>query len=75
LKNYPILRILLAAVMIYFAWPLIPLASTALELTFWGLWLFFFLLIIGANLANLLQMIPPPVIEQEYKKVKQSVNR
>lgn len=71
MKNYPILRLLLAGVMLYFALPMLRLATSALELTFWGLWLSFLLLIIGANLASLLQMIQPPVMEQQLEKIKE----
>lgn len=71
-KNLPILRLLLSALMLYFALPRIPLAISTLELTFWALWIGFFLLVVGANLANLLQMIQPPVMEQstDQKKVR-----
>lgn len=62
-----ILRLLLAAFFLYFAWPMIPKAATPLEFTFWGTWLVFFLLVVGANLATLLQMTKPPVMEQENK--------
>ena len=74
MKHYAILRLLLAALFLYFAWPMIPLASSAFELTFWAVWLIFLVLIIGANLANLLQMIQPPVMEQQPDKMKQSAN-
>ncbi|MDY0408661.1 hypothetical protein [Paracerasibacillus soli] len=52
----------------YFAWPLIPQASSQLESIFWGTWLVFFMLVVGANLANLLQLNDPPVMEQDYEQ-------
>jgi len=65
MKHYAILRLLFAAFLLYFAWPFIPEAVTQLELLFWGAWLVFFLLVVGANLATLLQMVAPPIIEQK----------
>jgi len=68
--HYAILRILLALFCLYFAWPALISATTAIELIFWSGWFGFLLLIIGANLANLLQIIQPPIMEQELEKVK-----
>ncbi|MBP2077340.1 hypothetical protein [Oceanobacillus polygoni] len=65
MRHYAILRLLLAAFFLYIAWPVIPSASSNTELIFWGGWLLFLLLVIGANLATLLQMTSPPVMEQE----------
>ncbi|WP_339228382.1 hypothetical protein NSQ77_01195 [Oceanobacillus sp. FSL K6-2867] len=65
MRHYAILRLLLAAFFLYIAWPVIPSASSNTELIFWGGWLSFLLLVIGANLATLLQMTTPPVMEQE----------
>jgi len=65
MKHYAILRLLLAAFFLYFAWPLIPEATSQLEMLFWGFWLVFFLLVVGANFATLLQITKPPVMEQE----------
>ncbi len=65
LRQYALLRLLLAAFFLYFAWPYIPLATSSLETVFWGVWLLFFLLVVGANLATLLQIVSPPVMEQE----------
>lgn len=63
-----ILRLLLASFFLYFAWPLIPQAATNIEFTFWGIWLVFFLLVIGANLATVLQLNKPSVVEQERQR-------
>lgn len=63
-----ILRLLLASFFLYFAWPLIPQAVTNIEFTFWGIWLVFFLLVIGANLATVLQLNKPSVVEQERQR-------
>lgn len=65
LRHYAILRLLLAGFFLYFAWPLIPQATSQLEYTFWGAWLAFFLIVIGANLSTLLRMTSPPVMEQD----------
>lgn len=65
MRNYAILRLLLAGLFLYVAWPYIPLAKSSLALMFWGIWLGFLLLVIGANLATLLEMTRPPSMEQE----------
>lgn len=65
MKYYAILRLLLAGFFLYFALPVIPQASSQIELLFWGCWLLFFLLVIGGNLATLLKIVNPPVMEQE----------
>lgn len=65
MRHYPILRLLLAGLLLYIAWPLIPLAASQLEMAFWGIWLVFLVLVVGANFATLLQITDPPVMEQE----------
>jgi len=65
MRHYTILRLLLAAFFLYFAWPVIPQATTSLEMLFWGIWLGLFLLVVGGNFATLLQLTKPPVMEQE----------
>lgn len=65
LRHYAVLRLLLACFFLYFAWPVIPLASTELEKIFWGAWLLFLVLVIGGNLSTLLQLSDPPIMEQE----------
>ncbi|WP_047985086.1 hypothetical protein [Ornithinibacillus californiensis] len=72
MRHYAFLRLLLAAFFLYFAWPLIPAANSQLELMFWGAWLAFFVLVFGSNLATLLKMSEPPVMEQEYEKFRQT---
>ncbi len=74
MKNLPILRLLLAGLMIYFALPEIQTAASNLEMVFWGMWLVFFLLVVGANLAILLQMIDSPPMEQTQQKKKLRAN-
>ncbi|MFC3040108.1 hypothetical protein ACFOGI_07570 [Virgibacillus xinjiangensis] len=71
---YVVLRLLLAGFFLYMAWPHIPVAASALEVMFWGGWLVFFLLTVGGNLAALLQMISPPVMEQEETRRRLSDN-
>ena len=64
MRHYAILRLLLAGFFLYFAWPLIPLATSQPEVIFWGIWLGLFILVVGANFATLLEMTKPPVMEQ-----------
>lgn len=68
--HFPILRILLTLFFLYFAWPAFISAATTIETVFWSVWFVFLLLVVGGNLANLLQIIHPPVMEQEFEKVK-----
>lgn len=65
MRQYTILRLLLALFLLYFAWPYIPTATTQLANIFWMAWLTFLVLVIGGNLATLLQLSSPPVMEQE----------
>lgn len=74
MRHYPILRLLLAGLLLYIAWPLIPLAVSQLEMVFWGIWLIFLVLVVGANFATLLQMTDPPVMEQEKLLERQTHN-
>lgn len=71
LKHYTILRLLLAGLLLYVAWPLIPLAASRLEAIFWATWLIFFGLVVGGNFATLLQMTDPPAIEQNEERRRQ----
>lgn len=71
MRHYAILRLLLAGFFLYIAWPVIPDAVALEAVLFWGLWLGFFLLIVGANFATLLQMTDPPVMEQERTRTRQ----
>ncbi|MGM8366289.1 hypothetical protein ACLIBG_12540 [Virgibacillus sp. W0181] len=72
--QYTVLRLLLACFFLYFAWPYIPEAVTKVERIFWGGWLGFFTLVVGANLATLFQMTVPPVMEQKNREQKRSHN-
>ncbi|MFD1362253.1 hypothetical protein [Lentibacillus salinarum] len=71
MRHYAILRLLLAGFFLYIAWPVIPEVVTQEAILFWGLWLGFFLLVVGANFATLLQMTEPPVMEQERERVQE----
>lgn len=75
MRHYAILRLLFAGFLLYFAWPAIPSATTTIELIFWGGWLGFFLLVFGSNLATLLQMMRPLVMEQKELMKRQPANR
>lgn len=65
MRHYAILRLLLAGLFLYFAWSSIPEATAQIEKVFWGAWLAFFLLVVGANFATLLQISSPPAMEQD----------
>ena len=74
MRNYAILRLLLAAFFLYVAWPFIPEATLQIEMVFWGIWLSLFLLVVGANFSTLLRMTEAPVMEQESLSVRQTRN-
>lgn len=67
MRNHALLRLLLAAFFLYIAWPQIPKAQSEAGLLFWGMWLVFFLIVAGANLAILLQLHPVKAVEQKEK--------
>ncbi|WP_010651147.1 hypothetical protein [Oceanobacillus massiliensis] len=71
MRHYAILRLLLSGFFLYIAWPAIPYASSYMEQIFWGGWLVFLLLVVGANFATLLQMTRPPVMEQNQYNRRQ----
>lgn len=76
MQPYTILRLLFASFLLYFAWPYIPLATTQIEKVFWGAWLVFLLLVVGGNLATVLKLSHPPVMEQkEVIKRKEKVRK
>jgi len=74
MHQYTILRLLLLVFLLYVAWPLIPEATGQLEMTFWAIWLSFVFLSLGGNLATLLQLSLPPVMEQS-DKIKQRLRQ
>lgn len=63
-----LVRLLFAGFLLYFAWPYIPEATTQIEKIFWGAWLGFLMLVTGGNLATLLHISRPPVIEQDKQR-------
>ena len=63
--HYTILRLLFAFFLLYFAWPYIPEGTTQIAKIFWRAWLMFLILVIGGNLATLLRMTLPPMMEQK----------
>lgn len=69
---YALLRTLLASFFLYLAWPYVISVTSTLETIFWGAWLVFLFLILGANLATLLQVSKPPLIEQEMDKIRKT---
>lgn len=68
MRNHALLKLLLAAFLLYVAWPAIPEAASQQSLVFWAVWLVFFLLAAGANLAVLLQLHPEHSVEQQETK-------
>lgn len=68
MRYYTILRLLLASFLLYVAWPHIPIATSQVEKVFWGVWLGFLLLVVGGNLATLLQLSRPPKLEQKVEE-------
>ncbi|MEI3614924.1 hypothetical protein [Pseudogracilibacillus sp. SO30301A] len=75
MKNYSILRLLFAVFLLYFAWPYIPEAVAPIEKLFWGAWLTFLILVIGGNLATLLNISHPPVMEQKVSHQQEKVQQ
>lgn len=69
-RNRALLRLLLASFFLYIAWPRIHEAQEGSAMLFWGLWLVFFLICAGANLAILLQLQPRPAVEQKKQRMK-----
>lgn len=69
-----IVRLLFAGFLLYFAWPYIPMATTQIEKIFWGAWLGFLVLVVGSNLATLLHISRPPIIEQHQKERRRMGN-
>ncbi|HLS08239.1 hypothetical protein [Lentibacillus sp.] len=71
MQHYAILRLLSSGFFLYIAWPVIPTAVTPEAVLFWGAWLGFLILVVGANFATLLQMTEPPVMEQDRTRSRQ----
>lgn len=65
MRLYTVLRLMFSLFLLYVAWPFIPSATTQTAKLFWIVWLFFFVLVVGGNLATLLHISEPPVMEQE----------
>lgn len=75
MRHYTYLRLLLAGFLLYFAWPYIPEATSTMEKLFWGVWLGFLWIVVGGNLATLLQLSKAPLLEQKQVKQKRDVAR
>lgn len=72
MRHNALLKLLLAAFFLYFAWPYIPEATSQLERIFWGGWLGLFFLVVSANSAVLLQLISPIKLTQHERRVRQT---
>ncbi|KGX93365.1 hypothetical protein N781_09930 [Pontibacillus halophilus JSM 076056 = DSM 19796] len=62
------LRILLACFLLYMAWPFLGVQGSTVATLFWGAWLAFFLLVIGANLAIVLRFRSKPQFHEKEEK-------
>lgn len=75
MHSYSILRLLLVAFFIYFAWPFIAEATVQIETIFWGTWLLLAVFVVGGNLATFLNLSEPPNLEQPASDRKKVQNR
>lgn len=73
---YALLRIAFVGFLMYLAFPYMLEMSSQLEFVFWTVWVMVFFFIVGGNVATLLKINQPPVIEQtEAVKQKKEVQR
>lgn len=70
---YALFRILIVGFFLYMARPYLLNVEGTIEFLFWSAWLLLALLILGANLATLLQITHPPLIEQEQKQERKTL--
>lgn len=75
MRSYTILRLLLVAFFLYFAWPFIAEAGTQIETIFWGSWLVLVIFVVGGNLATFLHLSEPPKLEQPLRTREKTQNR
>jgi len=68
---YALLRIAFVGFLMYLAFPYMLQVSGQLEFIFWTVWVMVFFFIVGGNVATLLRIHQPPVIEQS-SSVEQS---
>ncbi|QSS99228.1 hypothetical protein IMZ31_14205 [Pontibacillus sp. ALD_SL1] len=72
MRQHALLRLLLACFLFYVAWPSVQVQGSAAGSYFWMAWLIFLFMIIGANLALLLNLRVQLVYrEEEVKEEKQ----
>lgn len=69
MKQYAVLRLLLAGFLLYLALPSIQMHPQGLAQLYWFSWLVLFTLIFGANLATVL--LGKEVTERETEHIKQ----
>lgn len=62
---YALLRIAFVGFLMYLAFPYMLQVSGQLEFIFWTVWVMVFFFIVGGNVATLLRINKPPVIEQK----------
>lgn len=74
-KQYALLKILLGIFLLYLALPVLGVSANSMANLFWGLWLIFFVLVVGANLAVLLNVQRQrPQENLNYEKMRQMKN-
>lgn len=61
---YAFLRIAFVGFLMYLSFPYMLQASGQLEFIFWTVWVMVFFFIVGGNVATILRINKPPVIEQ-----------
>ena len=70
MRQYAILHLLLAAFLLYVAWPALNLQANGIQSVFWLIWLAFLFVVIGANLAVVLKVQETHIQSVTNKQVK-----
>ena len=70
MRLYAVLHLLLAAFLLYVAWPVLNLQANGIQSVFWLTWLVFLFIVIGANLAVVLKVQEPQEQTVTNKQVK-----
>lgn len=74
MKQYALLRLLLALFLLYVAWPSMIHTGSGIEQTFWSMWFIFVLIVSGANLATLMELNRTAQLEQSNTRERQVDN-
>lgn len=73
MKQDALLRLLLAAFLMYIALPSFSANLNTQAHLFWISWFLFFMLVVGANLAILFQLNPQSVVNVEEDRERQTM--